>query len=111
MLYKVKCDILPNHMKDHSKAKCPIAKVASLLSDTWTMLILRDLMKSEMRFSELHDSLTGISTRTLSLKLQKLEAEGIITNREPHYLISAKGKKLASIFGEMTKYGKKYLSR
>jgi DNA-binding HxlR family transcriptional regulator len=98
-------------MKDHSSAVCPIAKVASLLSDTWTMLLLRDLMKKPMRFSELHESLEGISTRTLSLKLQKLEHDGIITKKEPLYMVTTKGKNLASIFGEMTKYGKKYLKK
>ena len=98
-------------MKDHSSAECPIAKVATLLSDTWTMLILRDLMKKPMRFSELHDSLEGISTRTLSLKLQRHESEGIIAKKEPSYTVTTKGKNLASIFAEMTKYGKKYLRK
>ena len=98
-------------MKDHSSAQCPIAKVASLLSDTWTMLIVRDLMKKPMRFTELVGSLEGISTRTLSLKLQKLEADGIIVKKEPLYTVTTKGKNLAAIFGEMTKYGKKYLKK
>lgn len=98
-------------MKDHSNATCPVAKVASLLSDAWTMLVLRDLMKNPMRFSELLESLDGISTRTLTLKLQKLESEGIINKKEPQYAVTQKGKNLAAIFAEMTKYGKKYLTK
>lgn len=96
-------------MKKHSQTECPVAKVASLLSDTWTMLILRDLMKGPLRYKELTDSLDGISTRTLTLKLQKLEDEGIILKKIPQYSVTAKGKKLAAIFSEMTKYGDSYL--
>lgn len=98
-------------MKDHSTANCPTAKTAALLSDVWTMLIVRDLMKRSMRFCELEESLEGISTRTLSLKLQKLETDGILTKKDTHYVITKKGQNLASIFAEMTKYGKKYLAK
>ncbi len=98
-------------MKDHSQADCPVAKVASLLSDAWTMLILRDLMRGPMRFCELEDSLEGISTRTLTLKLEKLVESGIVAKKEPLYSVTAKGKKLGAIFDAMTLYGKKYLSR
>ena len=52
---------------------CPIAKVATLLSDVWTILIIRDLLSSPKRFTELQHSLQGISSRTLTLKLKKLE--------------------------------------
>ena len=97
-------------MQKHGKEECPVAKVASLLSDTWTMLILRDLMKGPLRYKDLTESLEGISTRTLTLKLQKLDDEGIIVKKVPHYAITAKGKKLGAIFAEMTLYGKKYLS-
>ena len=95
-------------MKD-SLQTCPVAKVASLLSDTWTMLIVRDLMRNKMRYSELLASLEGISTRTLVLKLKKLEESGVISKKDLWYLITPKGKKLAAIFEEMTQYGKKYL--
>ena len=97
-------------MKNTAKTTCPVAKVASLLSDLWTMLIVRDLMLKPMRFSELHTSLHGVSTRTLTLKLQKLVESGVISKNEPYYSITTKGKKLAAIYTEMTKYGKKYLA-
>ena len=95
-------------MKD-SPEVCPVAKVASLLSDAWTMLIVRDLMRTRLRYSELVTSLDGISTRTLVLKLKKLEDSGIVSKKDPYYVITPKGKRLGAIFQEMTKYGKKYL--
>lgn len=97
-------------MAKNTHSDCPVAKVANLLSDTWTMLILRDLMKKPMRYCELESSLLGISTRTLALKLQKLEHEGIIEKKDVYYSVTTKGKNLGVIFEEMTRYGKKYLS-
>ena len=96
-------------MKPKITEDCPIARVATLLSDTWTMLVLRDLLKAPMRYCELEDSLSGISTRTLALKLKMLEVNGIIAKKSNYYAPTAKGKKLGAILSEMTKYGKKYL--
>ena len=96
-------------MKSTACTDCPTAKVALLLSDMWTMLILRDLLKQSMRFNELIDSLAGISTRTLTLKLKRLEALNVISKNDLHYAITTRGKKLLPVINEMEKYGKKYL--
>ncbi len=86
--------------------KCPIAKTAKLLSDTWTMLIIRDLLKSNMRFCEIEDSLSGISSRTLTLKLRRLEEEGIAIKSGLYYKLSAQGKKLDKVISAMESWGK-----
>ncbi len=96
-------------MKPAQDTTCPVARVASLLSDAWTMLIIRDLMEGPMRFGELHESLDGISTRTLTQKLEKLSACGIIQKNRTVYSITSKGKKLDAVIGEMRRFGKKYL--
>ena len=84
---------------------CPIAKVASLLSDPWTMLIIRDLLRKEMRFSDLERSLVGISSRTLTSKIKCLEDEKILTKEGLHYLITPKGMKLKKVLNAMSAYG------
>ncbi|MEQ1500231.1 MAG: winged helix-turn-helix transcriptional regulator [Parcubacteria group bacterium] len=90
--------------------KCPITKVAELLSDTWTMLIMHFLMDKPKRFSDLEKSLTGISTRTLTLKLKKLLLEKmIIKNKDGYYEVTKKGKGLKIIENSMIRYDKKYL--
>ena len=87
---------------------CPIAKVALLLSDPWTMLIIRDLLKKEMRFSDLERSLVGISTRTLTSKIKHLEDEGIVIKKELFYKITKKGAGLEKVINAMSGYGKKF---
>lgn len=89
---------------------CPIVKVATLLSDTWTMLIMRSLTEGPKRFCEMEAWLDGISTRTLTLKLQKLSHEGLITKDDAgYYSPTEKGAGLKIIEQAMVRYSKKYL--
>ncbi|MEI7688749.1 MAG: helix-turn-helix domain-containing protein [Candidatus Nomurabacteria bacterium] len=85
---------------------CPIAKTAQLLSDSWTMLIIRDLLGNSMRFCEIETSLDGISSRTLALKLKRLEEEKIIKKSELYYSLTAQGKKLKKVIDAMESWGK-----
>ncbi|KKW19859.1 MAG: Transcriptional regulator, HxlR family [Parcubacteria group bacterium GW2011_GWA2_51_10] len=94
---------------------CPIARVANLLGDSCSLLILRDLLESPRRFSELEESLVGISTRTLTNKLKVLEREHLLHKTTPgksahvEYTLTTKGHGLRGIIKEMRAYGKKYL--
>lgn len=94
---------------------CPVARVADLLGDPCTLLIMRDLVKKPRRFGELEDSLGGMSPRTLTNKLQSLEKEGFITRKhftKPvrfHYVVTKKGAAFNTVVEAMRTYGKKYL--
>ncbi len=89
---------------------CPIQKTAVLLSDTWTMLIIRDLLIGTRRFCDLERSLEGISTRTLTLKLRKLEEEKLIKKlKNGSYSATPRGKGLRMVESAMRRYGEKYL--
>ncbi|MBU6370625.1 MAG: helix-turn-helix transcriptional regulator [Patescibacteria group bacterium] len=88
---------------------CPIKKTAELLSDTWTILIVRDLLSGGKRFSELERHLETISTRTLAVKLERLIREKLAKKSGVAYALTAKGRHLGAIFDAMSKYGKKYL--
>jgi len=85
---------------------CPIAKVATLLSDTWTILIIRDLLSDPKRFSELLVSLNGISSRTLTLKLTRLQEMNMLTHKQTSYQLTAQGKKMNAIIKAMEQCGK-----
>ncbi len=94
-------------MKSEDHTNCAVSKTANLLSDPWTMLIIRDLLKSPMRFCELERSLSGISTRTLTLKLKRLEVEDVVTKTdEVHYALTSQGKKLKKVIDAMEAWGK-----
>ena len=89
---------------------CPVQKTAELLSDTWTILILRDLLDGQARFCELERSLDGISTRTLTNKLKRLEQEKLVRkSKDGCYEVTEKGKGLRAVEDAMRRYGEKYL--
>lgn len=93
-----------------SRSDCPTTRVAELLSDTWTMLIMRALTEGPKRFSELEKWLDGISSRTLTLKLDTLKKRGLISKSgEGMYQATEKGAGLRIIEKAMIEYGKKYL--
>lgn len=95
---------------------CPVARVADLLGDPCSLLIIRDLIAKPCRFGELQESLSGISSRTLTNKLKNLEKEGLISRREfsgkppcAKYSVTKKGAAFQTVIESMRKYGKKYL--
>ncbi len=95
---------------------CPVAKTADLLGDSFSILIVRDLLVKPGRFGELEASLSGISSRTLSNKLKMLEEEGLIKRKEykthppkVEYSLTRKGEAFHGVVDAMRAYGKKYL--
>lgn len=97
---------------DHKS--CGVAKTLKIIGSKWTLLILRDLMESPKRFSQLQNSLEGISPRTLSLRLSQLETDKIISKKifaeiPPHveYSLTQKGKSLEEIICKMREWGDK----
>ena len=92
--------------KIHESKTCPIQNLISILSDAWTILILRNLLTSPKRFCELEKLLEGISTRTLTLKLVKLQEEGVLEHTEHYYSLTKQGKKLHPIIKEIERVGK-----
>jgi DNA-binding HxlR family transcriptional regulator len=93
--------------KAHTLPTCPITRVAELLCDTWTILIIHNLLDSKsLRFCELERALDGISTRTLTLKLKNLESESIIKKTDEGYFITKQGLKIRPIMNAMEKFGK-----
>lgn len=94
---------------------CPVAKVAALVGDHCSLLIVRDLLDSPKRFGELESSL-GSSTRTLAKKLKTLERENMVVKKESadspsciKYTLTKKGAALGPTIESMREYGHRYL--
>ena len=96
--------------------ECPVCRTAEIISGKWTLLIIRDLADSSLRFCELERSLEGISPRTLSLRLRALEEEGIVERRtfpevppRVEYQLTQKGRALMPLIEDMRQYGREWL--
>lgn len=92
-----------------------IAAAMRIIGNKWTALILRDLFESPKRFCELERSVGNINPRTLSQRLDDLEAEGIITKESfaevpprTEYALTEKGRDLQPILKQMAAWGDKH---
>jgi hypothetical protein len=56
-----------------------VRKTAEVIGHKWSTLIVRDLLTGKKRYSELARSLTGISPKVLSERLQDLEHNRLVT--------------------------------
>jgi DNA-binding HxlR family transcriptional regulator len=95
---------------------CPVCQTADIICGKWTLLLIRDLAEGHSRFCELERSLTGISPRTLSLRLRALEEEGIVERHtfgevppRVEYALTDKGRALLPIIDDMRSYGARWL--
>lgn len=92
--------------------KCGVEKTLKIISSKWTMNILHNLFSGKKRFGELQKLLKRISTKTLSIRLQELEKEKIISKRvfaevplHVEYSLTKKGESLKDIFKKMAQWG------
>lgn len=59
--------------------RCPIRDVLDRLSDRWTVLVLYELEKGTLRFSEFKKHIPDISPRMLAQTLRNLERDGLVS--------------------------------
>src|SRR5437763_9637221 len=95
---------------------CPVCLTAEIICGKWTLLLIRDLAEGHSRFSELERSLSGISPRTLSLRLRALEEAGIVERHtypevppRVEYALTEKGRALVPLIEDMRTYGREWL--
>ena len=60
---------------------CPIAKAAEILTEKWTLLILRDLLGGSLHFNEIRKGVPLMSPTLLSKRLKSLERAGVVERR------------------------------
>jgi DNA-binding HxlR family transcriptional regulator len=94
---------------------CGVAAAATVLGDTWTLLIVRDLSAGARRFGELQTS-TGISARVLTDRLRAMAEAGLITRKmyaeippRVEYTLTAKGADAVAVVDSLRVYGEKWL--
>ena len=61
---------------------CPVAVALDVLGDRWTLLVLRELLFGERRFTDLRTALPGMAPNLLSERLKALEEQGLVERRE-----------------------------
>ena len=91
-----------------------VKAATTILGDKWTPLLLRYFVNEDVvRFCQLQDLVGGINPRTLSARLDSLEAAQIIekintTSSRCEYQLTNKGRDLLPILQSMQNWGEKH---
>ena len=99
-------------LEEHSPEMfCPINAALNLLSERWTLHIVRVLLGGTKRFNEIARAL-GLNPATLRERLRALEEEEVVTRTvvsamPPHveYALTPKGQALNGIFESLADWG------
>lgn len=103
-------------MKRHNRSHCPVSFALEIFGDSWTLLILRDLIfKDKSRYQEFLASEESISTNILADRLARLEEYGIITKahdpsnkKQILYSPTQKGLDLIPVMLEIVRWSGKH---
>jgi DNA-binding HxlR family transcriptional regulator len=99
-------------MTEFRRENCPILRATNAMGDQWSILILREFfLEGPRRFQDLQDML-GLSPNTLSNRLKKLEAAGILARRaysenppRSEYVLTETGKALSPVMTALHRWG------
>jgi DNA-binding HxlR family transcriptional regulator len=96
--------------------QCPVATAVGIIGNKWKLLILRNLLTSPQRFTDLLNGIENISKKVLTENLRALEDDGIINRKvypdeipvKVEYSLSEMGETLRPIFDVLTDWGNNY---
>lgn len=98
---------------DFDYKSCGLAETMKVVGSKWAIPILFTLMSGRQRFSNLQKTL-DISPRTLSLRLNQLEKNQLITKQvfaevppRVEYDLTERGRSLNEIISKMCQWGEK----
>ncbi len=90
---------------------CSIADALDVVGDRWSLLVVRELGFGVHRFGDLLTN-TGAPRETLTARLRKLEAHGVITRRRyrehpprDEYVLTASGAAIAPVLRALRRWG------
>lgn len=105
-------------MMERELPECPVETTLLLISNRWTVLIIRDLLTGTKRFGELRRSIGSISQKVLTSNLRSMENNGLVKREvfaevppRVEYSLTDLGESLRPILSVMESWGKSYKER
>ena len=93
---------------------CPVAKALELLSERWTLLIVRELLMGSRRFNDLRRGVPLMAPSVMSHRLKELTDHGIVVRereRNGHafgYCLTAAGEELRPLIVQLGTWGQRW---
>jgi DNA-binding HxlR family transcriptional regulator len=105
---------VPVKRKSLQHDMCPIARTLDTIGDWWSLLIVRDALMGNRRFSQFQKSL-GVAKNILTVRLRKLVADGILELRPASdgsayqdYVPTAKARALFPVMVALRQWGEEF---
>ncbi|MFD2474577.1 winged helix-turn-helix transcriptional regulator [Amycolatopsis silviterrae] len=96
---------------------CGLAAGLNVIGERWTLLIVRELLISPVRFNEIIENLPGMGPNLLAERLRILTEEGVIEQlpvpgdgRGKRYQLSPLGEQLRAPLLDLAKWGMQFLA-
>jgi DNA-binding HxlR family transcriptional regulator len=107
---------LTDHLKRWGMKVCPIDRSLKIMGQRYALHIMRNMiLLKQNRFTEFLNSIEGINSKTLSIRLQQLEEYGlverkVIPGRPAHtvYFPTKKGMDVQKVLSEIASFSIKY---
>lgn len=105
-----------SNVEQSRRSDCPISYSLDLLGDSWSLLIVRDIVFADKKtFGEFLASDEGIARNILANRLSSLEKKGLLT-KNPHpsdkrkdlYQLTEAGLDLIPVLLELSAWGAKH---
>ena len=114
----INVDMIPleQHLEEFGMKNCPLEISLRIIGKKFTIHIIRNmLLLKQTRFNEFLNSMEGISTKTLSVRLREMEDAGLITRtiieRRPlkvEYRLTEKGEALSPVMIQMANFSMRW---
>jgi len=94
---------------------CPVAQALELVGERWTLLVIRELLCGNYRFSELMHGVPLMSRSLLSQRLKTLEEAGLVERRARdkssnlEYRLTQAGRELEPVVFALGGWGKRWI--
>jgi DNA-binding HxlR family transcriptional regulator len=95
---------------------CPVAHALDQVGDRWELLVVRELMLGQRRYTDLAEALPGIGSNILASRLRDLESAGVVrkTKLPPPwavtvYELTEHGRALEPVLRSLARWGARTL--
>jgi DNA-binding HxlR family transcriptional regulator len=92
---------------------CPVARAAEVLAERWTLLVIRELLWGNERFTAIARGVPRMSPSLLSTRLRELRRAGLVTREvvdgEPRYRLTEAGRELDKLVEGLGAWGQRWM--
>jgi DNA-binding HxlR family transcriptional regulator len=107
---------LKDHLNRWGMKVCPIDRSLKIMGQRYALHIMRNMiLLKQIRFNQFLNSIEGINTKTLAIRLQQLEEYGLVERKlipgkpaHTEYYPTEKGVAVQGVLAEIASFSTKY---